>query len=125
MGNLASVVTDALKCDSCTKRDGNCKKNCEKYIAYYEACEKASKILHNPSLGAPRGDACRECKKRKPLCHSTCPEYLLAKAYREGLKERIRKEKIAESLTHIVGVPGIPAGVKHPRRRTIRSIYVR
>lgn len=49
-------------------------------------------ILENPTLGIPRW-ACKGCTERKPLCHSTCYDYLVSKAYRELVNERAQKEK--------------------------------
>lgn len=92
MYTIESKVKAALRCNNCKDKKLDCNENCEKYILYCKAYERAMNILENPTLGIPRW-ACKGCTERKPLCHSTCYDYLVSKAYRELVNERAQKEK--------------------------------
>jgi hypothetical protein len=40
---------------------------------------------------------CKQCEKRHPGCHSTCPEYNTWKSEKDRLNEIVRKKRQAEA----------------------------
>lgn len=108
MSTIDKRVHKDIKCDRCKNKQDGCKESCEKYIATTKAYLQASKILEDASLGIPRNEECRSCKSRTLGCHSTCEGYLLLKAYGTLIGEIKQKEKIARSVQHMVGLPGLP-----------------
>jgi len=43
-------------------------------------------------------ECCLHCRKRRPACHDSCPEYLEGKQAQRDTKEKISRAKMADKL---------------------------